>query len=138
MKKVINIEARRPMNVWEVRRNAFRYEFEQVSRSCNAVNMKFLCNVELLKPLLKIELQLVADTPERIPEDVAGHKMLEEGVCEWSKSNGESGQLRKLQFFGKRALRQGKEAKRVATVTAVSGRAVRQVRAAGGGVHRQS
>ena len=42
MKKVINIEARRPKKVWEVRRNASRYEFEQVSRSCNAVDMKFL------------------------------------------------------------------------------------------------
>ena len=84
-----------------------------------------MCNVELLKPLLKDELQLVADTPERV-EYVAGRKILEEGVCEWSKSNGEL------------ELRQGKEAKRVATVTAVSGRAVRQVRAAGGGVHGQA
>ena len=113
--------------VWEVNRNAFRYEIEQASRSRNDANINFLKKVDLFKPLLKEELQLVADALEVakykkgsviIEEGEKGDKfyVLQKGVCQWSKSNGESGDIPAPGFFGERALRMSVQ--RAATITA--------------------
>jgi len=113
--------------VWEVNRNAFRYEIEQASRSRNDAAISFLKKVDLFKPLLKEELQLVSDALEVvkykkgqivIEEGEVGDKfyVIQKGVCQWSKSNGESGDITAPGFFGERALRT--KAKRAASITA--------------------
>eukprot|EP01084_Bolivina_argentea_P311328 538886_1 len=50
--------------VWEVNRNAFRYEIEKASKLRNDANLNFLKKVDLFKPLLKEELQLISDALE--------------------------------------------------------------------------
>eukprot|EP01084_Bolivina_argentea_P002326 4299_1 len=113
--------------VWEVNRNAFRYEIEQASRSRNDANVNFLKRVDLFKPLLREELCLVADALEVtkhkkgsviIAEGEVGDKfyIIQRGVCEWSKSDGQCGDISAPGFFGERALRT--KAKRAATITA--------------------
>ena len=113
--------------VWEVNRNAFRYEIEQASKQRNDANINFLKKVDLFKPLLKEELQLVADALEVkkykqdsiiINEGEVGDKfyIIVKGICTWSKSNGEKGDLKAPSFFGERALRT--KSKRAATITA--------------------
>ena len=113
--------------MWEVNRNVFRYEIEQSSRSRNDANAAFLQKVDLFKPLLKEELSLVADALEVvkykkgtviIEEGEVGDKfyVIQRGICQWTKSNGESGNIEAPGFFGERALRT--KAKRAATITA--------------------
>jgi len=113
--------------VWEVNRNAFRYEIEQASRSRNDANITFLMKVDLFKPLLKEELQLIAEALEVakykkgaviIEEGEVGDKfyVIMKGMCQWKKSNGENGTIEAPGFFGERALRT--KAKRAATIIA--------------------
>ena len=113
--------------VWEVNRNAYRYEIEQASRSRNDANISFLKKVDLFKPLLKEELILVADALEVIKyrkgtiiieEGEVGDKfyVIQRGVCQWSKSDGQSGDIAAPGFFGERALRT--KSKRAATIIA--------------------
>eukprot|EP01083_Nonionella_stella_P264950 898093_1 len=103
--------------VWEVNRNAFR----------NHANVNFLKRMDLFKSLLREELYLVADALELtkhkkgsviIAEGEVGDKfyIIQRGVCEWSKSDGQCGDISAPGFFGERALRT--KAKRAATITA--------------------
>lgn len=115
--------------MWEVKRSVFRWEIQQASKQTNTDNVRFLKRVNLFKPLLSHEIQLVSDALEVqryakntivIKEGEIGDKfyVIRKGTCQWLKSNGENGEMQAGYFFGERALRT--KDKRAATVTTVT------------------
>ncbi|ETO20727.1 protein kinase, partial [Reticulomyxa filosa] len=139
--RAATITATSDSEVWEVSRNAFRYEVAAAYKQKNVETINFLKKVELFsfvlnkkkkswnKPLLNSEITLAADALMEITfttgqvvikEGDEGDKfyIIKKGMCQWSKSNGEKGELSEGMFFGERALRT--KEKRAATITALS------------------
>jgi cGMP-dependent protein kinase len=131
--RAASIVATTDATVWEVARDVFRYQLQASYKKKADDNVTFLKTVSLFKPLLNEELLLVSDALDIttyaageivIKEGDPGEKfyIIKEGVAQWSKSTGESGELLAGTYFGERALRTTDP--RAATITAHGGKLI--------------